>query len=103
METVYVRPETGDLMQVGSIDPQESEDKLLDPDNFNEGVKFETISSYAERVTRRYPRMESGEYASGYSALYDIAPDWHAILDELPSASGLYCAAGGSGHEDPSG
>jgi sarcosine oxidase subunit beta len=83
---------------VGSIEEEEAEDKISDPDHFDEGVGFETVSHFAERVAQRYPRMEDGEYTSGYSALYDITPDWHAILDELPSASGLYCAAGGSGH-----
>lgn len=76
----------------------EAEDKVLDPDHFDEGVSFETVSHFAEQVTRRYPRMEDGEYTSGYSSLYDITPDWHAILDELPGIGGLYCAAGGSGH-----
>jgi sarcosine oxidase subunit beta len=95
---IYMRPETGNLTLVGSIEEEEAEDKISDPDHFDEGVGFETVSHFAERVAQRYPRMEDGEYTSGYSALYDITPDWHAILDELPSASGLYCAAGGSGH-----
>ncbi len=95
---IYMRPETGNLMLVGSIEPEEGEDKVPDPDHFDEGVDFETVSHFAEQVARRYPRMEEGQYTTAYSALYDITPDWHAILDELPSASGLYCAAGGSGH-----
>jgi len=98
VECIYMRPETGNLTLVGSIEPEEAEDRVTDPDHLDEGVDFETVSHFAERVAHRYPRMEEGEYASGYSALYDITPDWHAVLDELPSASGLYCAAGGSGH-----
>jgi len=98
VDCIYMRPETGNLTLVGSIEPEESEDGVPDPDHFDEGVDFETISRFAEGVAHRYPRMENGEYASGYSALYDITPDWHHILDELPSATGLYCAAGGSGH-----
>lgn len=95
---IYMRPETGDLMLVGSIEEEEAEDRVPDPDHYDESVDFETVSRFAERVAHRYPRMEEGEYASGYSSLYDITPDWHSILDELPSASGLYCAAGSSGH-----
>jgi len=93
-----MRPETGSLTLVGSFEAEEAEDKVLDPDHFDESVSFETVSHFAEQVALRYPRMEDGEYTSGYSSLYDITPDWHAILDELPGVGGLYCAAGGSGH-----
>jgi sarcosine oxidase subunit beta len=95
---VYMRPETGKLMLVGSIEPEEAEDKVKDPDNFGEGVSFDTVAHFAERVAHRYPGMTDGGYASGYSSLYDISPDWHSIMDELPSAKGLYCVAGSSGH-----
>jgi glycine/D-amino acid oxidase-like deaminating enzyme len=98
VETVYMRPETGNLTLVGSIEPEEGEDKVKDPDRFDTGVAFETISRYAEGVSHRYPGMASGQYATGYSALYDITPDWHPILDKMPGIEGLYCAAGGSGH-----
>lgn len=98
VESVYMRPESGDLMLVGSIDPNEAEDKVSDPDDFNEGVGLETITHYSERVAHRFPEMIEGGYTTGYSALYDITPDWHSIMDELPSAKGLYCMAGSSGH-----
>ena len=86
------------MLLVGSIKNGTTEDHVSDPDRFNEGVAFETISQYTERVAHRFPGMEGGRYATGYAALYDITPDWHPILDELPNAKGLYCAAGGSGH-----
>jgi glycine/D-amino acid oxidase-like deaminating enzyme len=96
--SIYLRPETGDLIMVGSIEEEEAESKVRDPDRYDEGVGFDTVAEYARRVAQRCPAMDDGWYASGYSSLYDISPDWHSIMDELPSASGLYCVAGSSGH-----
>ena len=94
-EQVYLRPETGDLMLVGSIEDTENP---VDPDNYNEKVEFDTIADFAERVTRRYPIMSAGVSAGGWASLYDITPDWHHMMGSLPGIDGLYVTAGGSGH-----
>ncbi len=94
-EQVYLRPETGDLMLVGSIEDTENP---VDPDNYNEKVEFDTIADFAERVTRRYPIMSAGVSAGGWASLYDITPDWHHLMGPLPGIDGLYVTAGGSGH-----
>ncbi|MFC1821770.1 NAD(P)/FAD-dependent oxidoreductase [Thermodesulfobacteriota bacterium] len=98
VEEIYTRPETGNLMLVGSIADSTDKNDVSDPDRFDEGVSFETIAGYAERVIHRYPGMVKGSYTTGYASLYDVTPDWHPILDELPNVRGLYGAAGGSGH-----
>ena len=98
IEAVYMRPETGNLTLVGSIEASDADNVVKDPDRFDEGVSFDTVTGYAERMVRRYPKMELGDYTTGYSALYDITPDWHSIMDAVPSAEGLYVTAGGSGH-----
>jgi glycine/D-amino acid oxidase-like deaminating enzyme len=97
-DEVYIRPETGQLMLVGSIEPEEAEDEVADPDSFNERVDFDIVAEFSERVARRYPVMERGSSAGGWASLYDITPDWHAIMGPLPGVEGLYCAAGTSGH-----
>jgi sarcosine oxidase subunit beta len=97
-DEVYIRPETGGLMLVGSIEPEEAEEEVPDPDRYNERVDFDIVADFFERVARRYPPMERGTGAGGWASLYDITPDWHAILDALPGVEGLYCAAGTSGH-----
>jgi glycine/D-amino acid oxidase-like deaminating enzyme len=94
-EEVYLRPETGDLMLVGSIEDIE---KSVDPDNYNEKIDFDTIADFAEKVARRYPVMSAGVSAGGWASLYDITPDWHHIMGPLPGIDGLYCTAGSSGH-----
>ncbi|HEX6305611.1 MAG TPA: FAD-binding oxidoreductase [Anaerolineales bacterium] len=95
---VYLRPETGNLMLVGSISPKEASDEVKDPDNFNERVDIDTLAEFAERAAMRYPAMERSHAASSYVSLYDITPDWHPIMDAVPEFEGLYVCAGGSGH-----
>ncbi len=95
---IYLRPEAGRQMLVGSVEPEEAEARVDDPDHFNQTVDFDTVTRFAERVAHRYPDMQQGTSAGGYAALYDIAPDWHPIIDEVPGLAGLYVCAGGSGH-----
>ena len=97
-DEIYIRPETGGLMLVGSIEPGEAEDEVPNPDSFNERVDFDIVADFSERVARRYPLMERGTTAGGWASLYDITPDWHAIMGALPGVEGLYCVAGTSGH-----
>lgn len=95
---VYLRPETGNLMLVGSISPKEADDEVKDPENFNEHVDMDTLAEFAERAAMRYPAMKRSHVASSYVSLYDITPDWHPIMDAVPGFEGLYVCAGGSGH-----
>ena len=96
---IYLRPETGNMMLVGSISPEEETvDQVSDPDNFNEKVELDILSDFAERVARRYPVMENGHLASNFASLYDVTPDWHHIMDAVPGMDGLYICAGTSGH-----
>lgn len=96
VEQVYVRPE-GKQMMVGSVEPKEAEDVVENPDQFNEQVDYAIVTKFAERISYRYPHMESGAFTNGYSSLYDVTPDWHPIIDEMTGIAGLYCCAGGSG------
>lgn len=96
---IYLRPETGGLLLVGSISPEEeTHDIVPDPDIFNQKVEFDTLASFAERVAMRYPIMETGHLFNNYASLYDITPDWHHIIDQIPDIDGLYICAGTSGH-----
>lgn len=94
---IYLRPETGELTLVGSIDPNEAEEQA-DPDNFNEGVDFDFIGWSTERLCRRMPVMAQGVSRGGWAGMYSITPDWHPILDRMPGVEGMYVAAGFSGH-----
>jgi glycine/D-amino acid oxidase-like deaminating enzyme len=89
--------ETGSQTLVGLIDPGEA-DEIVDPDNFNRQVDFDFIADSGERLVRRFPALEAGMSTGGYASLYGITPDWHPILDEAPTGSGLFHCAGFSGH-----
>lgn len=95
---IYARPETGGMMLVGSISPDEAEDQVSDPDNFNQKAGLDIMAEFAESATQRFPVMAQAHLASNYASLYDITPDWHPILDAIPGTDGLYICAGGSGH-----
>jgi sarcosine oxidase subunit beta len=94
---VYLRPETGNLTLVGSIDPAEAND-VVDPDDFPEHADDEFIADMGGQMLRRYPPMETSESMGGYASLYGVTPDWHPIVDELPRRSGCYICSGFSGH-----
>lgn len=94
----YFRPESGNLMLVGSISPDESKDVVSDPENINTKVEMETIAKYAEAAATRYPAMRESELSNNYASMYDITPDWHPVLDQIPDHQGSYVCAGSSGH-----
>ncbi len=96
---IYLRPETGGTMLVGSISPEEETiDQVADADYYSEKVEMDILSSFAERIVKRYPLMERSRLHSSYASLYDISPDWHHIMDTVPGYEGLYICAGSSGH-----
>ncbi|HMT22560.1 MAG TPA: FAD-dependent oxidoreductase, partial [Promineifilum sp.] len=97
INATYFRSETGNLTLVGLIDPEEA-NAIVDPDRYNEGVDTDFILDTGERLIRRYPAMERSDSAGGYAALYDITPDWHAIVDEPDPGSGFFLCCGSSGH-----
>ena len=97
IHATYFRSETGGLTLVGLVDPAEA-NAIVDPDRYAEGVDTDFILDSGERLIRRYPAMERSASAGGYAALYDVTPDWHAIIDEAPAGSGFYHCCGASGH-----
>ena len=94
---IYLRPETGNISLVGSIDPAEAND-VVDPDDFPEHASTEFLLEMGEQFVRRYPPMDMSECLDGYASIYSITPDWHPIIDEVPAGSGCYICSGFSGH-----
>ena len=93
----YYRPEGSRLTLVGSIEASEANQKT-DPDHYNESVDYEFIEDAAQRIRNRFPYMEHALSQGGWSGIYGVTPDWHPIIDEIPSGSGFFVAAGFSGH-----
>lgn len=97
MNQIYYRPDSSNLTLVGSIASSEAEHRV-DPDRYNEAADYEFIEDAATRIRSRYPYMEQALGRGGWSGIYGVTPDWHPIIDEVPSGSGFFIAAGFSGH-----
>jgi len=93
----YFRPETGDLMLVGLIDPSEADD-VVDPDDYPEHSDAGFDLEVGGRWVQRCPPMDAAEHRRGYAGLYAVTPDWHPIIDEVPAGSGHFLCTGFSGH-----
>jgi len=97
IQGVYLRPETGNLTLVGSIDPAEA-DAVVDPDDYPEYGDDAFVEEMAELFVNRYPPMQDSESTTAYASLYAVTPDWHPIVDEVPEGSGSFICSGFSGH-----
>ena len=93
---MYFCPKGADRLLVGSLESNLPE--IGDPDNSEEGVDYQTVQGYSEKLVHRIPAMAHARWERGWSGSYDVTPDWHPILDESEEVEGLYVAAGFSGH-----
>jgi sarcosine oxidase subunit beta len=46
----------------------------------------------------RFPAHDDIEATRGWCGIYEYTPDWHHIIDELPTARGCIVVCGTSGH-----
>jgi len=92
----YLRPETGGLSLVGSLEASEAENKA-DPDRYAETVDMDFNLAMAELTERRVPAMRDAEIRKGWAGLYDVTPDWHPVIGPMPGLQGFICAFGWSG------
>lgn len=87
---VYCHTESGGVL-VGMADKNE-------PPGFNETVDYPFIEKMAEQAMHRIPRLETAAIKTQWAGLYEVTPDDHPILGELPGLKGFYLATGFSGH-----
>ncbi len=107
VEVVPHHPTVGDISQSFSFRPDGSnfttmgfgdDDEQSDPEAYPQGVDIAEAASARAKLARRVPGMADAYYRGGWSGLFTTTPDWHPILDAVPSIPGLYCAIGFSGH-----
>ena len=70
-------------------------------DNFpshNVNVDYEAMVEVAENSIYRVPKLQKAEINRGWAGSYEISPDHHAILGEIPESPGFFLANGFSGH-----
>lgn len=66
--------------------------------SFNVNVDYDAMVEVAENSLFRVPVMEKAQITRGWAGSYEISPDNHAILGEVPERRGFYLANGFSGH-----
>jgi sarcosine oxidase subunit beta len=93
----YCRPMPGGVTLVGALDVS-ADERVLNPDDYDETVSPEFFSWTREAVSKRMPSMRRSFGRGGYAGLYTMTPDSHPILGEAPGVRGLYLAVGFSGH-----
>lgn len=93
MLSVYFRSEGHDKTLVGGF----TGERDIDPENFPQKATQESLGALAEVACKRIPRLEKAELVRGITGVYDLTPDYRALLGEIPDVHGLYIAAGFSG------
>lgn len=95
----YCRPETGNLLLLGSQDPDcDPQEWIANPDDFDREVSDEQWQAQVFRQAQRIPTLPIPGQAKGIVDLYDVSDDWIPIYDKS-DLGGFYMAVGTSGNQ----
>jgi len=94
----YYRPEAGNMILTGSVDPECDPKEWVDPDNFDNQVSESQWKAQVYRLARRIPGLPIPNQPSGIVDLYDVSDDWIPIYDKS-DFKGYYQAIGTSGNQ----
>jgi sarcosine oxidase, subunit beta len=94
---VYMRPEVGNHMLVGSLEPKCDTLEWADPDTYDASLT-EQATNQVWRAAQRFPTLTVPNQMQGLVALYDVSTDWIPIYDrsDIP---GYFMAIGTSGNQ----
>jgi sarcosine oxidase subunit beta len=96
---IYLRPELGNSILVGSEDPEcDAKTWVEDPDQFNRQVTDLQWNAQVYRCARRIPTLPIPNQKRGLVDLYDVSKDWIPIYDKS-DLDGFYMAIGTSGNQ----
>jgi len=95
---VYMRPQQGGQLLIGSVEPECDELEFLSaPEDLKEGLTDEW-TNLVYRAALRLPGLQVPNTAAGLAALYDTTPDWVPIYDRS-ALGGFYSMRGTSGNQ----
>ncbi len=94
----YYRPEAGNMILTGSVDPACDPQDWVDPDNFDNQVSESQWKAQVYRLAQRIPGIPIPNQPCGIVDLYDVSDDWIPIYDKSDLA-GYYQAIGTSGNQ----
>lgn len=97
--SIYFRPEVGNMILVGSEDPEcDKKEWIADPDNFNRQITDAQYKAQVYRLAKRIPTLGIPDKKQGVADLYDCSDDWIPIYDKS-DLKGYYMAIGTSGNQ----
>ena len=96
---IYIRPETGNHILIGSEDPEcDPQVWVSDPDDYDNKVSDAQWNAQVLRLARRMPELGVPSEKKGVVDLYDVSDDWIPIYDRT-DLDGFYVAIGSSGNQ----
>jgi sarcosine oxidase subunit beta len=94
----YFRPEVGNNVLIGSVDPDCDDREFVDPDDYDTSLTEEQWNAQVLRANRRIPSLGVPHDRKGIVDLYDVSDDWLPIYDRT-DLDGFYVAIGTSGNQ----
>lgn len=94
----YFRPEVGNNVLIGSVDPECDTRDYVDPDNYDTSLSEDQWNVQVLRANRRIPALGMPHERKGIVDLYDVSDDWLPIYDRT-DLDGFYVAIGTSGNQ----
>ncbi|MEM1156172.1 MAG: FAD-dependent oxidoreductase [Pseudomonadota bacterium] len=95
----YSRPDVGDKLLVGSMDPEcDPQQWIADPDTLDRNISGDQWKAQLYRMAQRMPDLPIPDRSSGVVDAYDVSDDWIPIYDRS-SLDGFYMAVGTSGNQ----
>jgi len=94
----YYRPEAGNMILTGSVDPECDPQEWVDPDDFDRDVSDAQWKAQVYRLAKRFPDLPIPNQPAGIVDLYDVSDDWIPIYDKS-DLGGYYQAIGSSGNQ----
>jgi glycine/D-amino acid oxidase-like deaminating enzyme len=85
----YCRREGPGVLMAGGLGPGST---------FDTAVDWANLATSAEWAVHRMPPLEHAAFTRAWAGSLDMTPDGNAILGPVPDLSGVYVAAGFSGH-----
>lgn len=70
----------------------------VDRDTYNQGVDTEVAAEGMGILTDIIPAYADAMWASGWSGLFTVSPDWNPVIDRVPGFENIVVGAGFSGH-----
>jgi len=96
---IYIRPESGNNILIGSEDPAcDPQIWVEDPDDYDNQVSDAQWNAQVLRLARRMPSLGVPPDKKGVVDLYDVSDDWIPIYDRT-DLNGFYVAIGSSGNQ----